>query len=667
MATIGTLFVNIKARTDKLQSGLTKARKKMKRFSRGVGRLLKKVFILGAAFAAVAGGLLFMIKRTAEGIDQTAKMARTLGTSTEALAGLQYAARSSGLEINSFNTSLLKITRRTAEAAKGNKTYAATFAMLGLEASKVDKMRAEDKLFVIADAMSQLQTPGQMMVAAFALGEEQLMQMVPLLREGSDGLRRFMQRMKDLGGTFSMKEALGVEAFNDAMMDLEIVLGSIWKTVTIKVAPILAAAFTSLANFLAESGAMEKIGETIAKGMELAILATAHLIDQIKLLYFDIKILVQELKDFWNGVGGAREKAEGYALWGLMFGHLGIASNFIANWLTGEEDAVKESNNTMEGLIKARDDLANKIALGKPGTAIKTLLDELEKLNDQIAKTAEELDKGAKKPKTWLTSLAKTLDMGTLGIPRTLAKHLSMKTPDWLKDLFPQRDMGADAALMEGYKEAFEELSTPLDAFNEKMMMQNRLFSAMLINGKQRTQLFNTALQSLADSLETSAEAAKQMKAAFASGRIRDWLQLSKVHDLLLAAEAKEAVVVLEEYVKTVQESMKTPLQKLNEEMTKLKDAMAAGIIDYQTMIRMSKHLAEQSDLFIKTDSGATQSVERATGGSISTAIGTFSVAVDWRKKIAQDTLKKASESVVEDKITNTLLRQIVSRGMAFS
>ena len=63
MATIGTLFVNIKARTDALQSGLAKARKRLRKFTGTIKKVMKKVLLLGAAFVAVGGGIFLMIKR----------------------------------------------------------------------------------------------------------------------------------------------------------------------------------------------------------------------------------------------------------------------------------------------------------------------------------------------------------------------------------------------------------------------------------------------------------------------------------------------------------------------------------------------------------------------------------------------------------------------------
>ena len=82
MATIGNLLINIKARTKDMADGLSKARRQLRKFAGRVKATAQSMKKIGSAFAkvgvvatAAAAGIFWMIKRAAESIDATAKMA----------------------------------------------------------------------------------------------------------------------------------------------------------------------------------------------------------------------------------------------------------------------------------------------------------------------------------------------------------------------------------------------------------------------------------------------------------------------------------------------------------------------------------------------------------------------------------------------------------------
>ena len=591
MATIGTLFVNIKARTDALQSGLAKARKRLRKFTGTIKKVMKKVLLLGAAFVAVGGGIFLMIKRTAEAIDQTAKMARTLGTTTEALGGMQYAARSSGVEVSSFNTALMKVTRRTAEAAKGNKTYAATFKMLGLDAKKLDKVSAHEKRFALADAMAALKTPGQQMVAAFQMGEEVLMQMVPLLSEGSSGLKRFMDRYKELGGTFTMGEAMMVERMNDAIMDLGIVFDNLWKTLTIKVAPILTSTFKGIAEFIAQSGAMERIGDSIAKGIETAIIAIAHMIDAMRLMFLEARKGMLEISQ-------TIKKMNEMSPQGIL-GFLGTASVSVRQKVlpTAERKSVGS-----QGRLR---DLSARFPAGTRGGEIGELEEQIKVLRSAIdagdGPTVQKLLKLMEDNINGVTEdllkLERTAEDSSQGILGKIASVLG----------FGGRGRDLSEGFLDNWKEATSLVETSFDKFSQGMRKWSELYEQRMVDASSFTKLLNIEINKLAESLETSEEAFKQFTLAMTEGRFKDAIAAFTAGNKLAKEEA------------------------------------AAAAADFEPAFK-----------------------ERATGGTVQTAIGAFNVAVNSEARIAKETLRKTEEVVTEEKITNTLLRQIVSRGVAF-
>ena len=120
MASIARLAVDLTLNTGKFRKGLTSANKRIQGFATSTANAAKSVVKYGAALAAAAaGGMAFFIKEQFTLIDQTAKLARTINTTTEALTGLQFAASISGVDVGQLNKSLEIMIRRIGEADAG--------------------------------------------------------------------------------------------------------------------------------------------------------------------------------------------------------------------------------------------------------------------------------------------------------------------------------------------------------------------------------------------------------------------------------------------------------------------------------------------------------------------------------------------------------------------
>jgi hypothetical protein len=92
---------------------------------KGVGRqaefLRTGMRTLGVAIAGVAtvGGLAALTDRTISAADAIGKTADKIGVGVEALQGLRFAAKASGVEQQTLDMALQRFTRRAAEAANG--------------------------------------------------------------------------------------------------------------------------------------------------------------------------------------------------------------------------------------------------------------------------------------------------------------------------------------------------------------------------------------------------------------------------------------------------------------------------------------------------------------------------------------------------------------------
>ena len=98
------LNVNLSVITGAMEKGFKKAGGTVKEFVSSVKEMGVKVAELGLAAGLAAGvGLALLVRHQIEEIDTNSKLANELSTTMEGLAGLQLAAKLSGLEAETLN------------------------------------------------------------------------------------------------------------------------------------------------------------------------------------------------------------------------------------------------------------------------------------------------------------------------------------------------------------------------------------------------------------------------------------------------------------------------------------------------------------------------------------------------------------------------------------
>ena len=105
--------ISIKA-VDKTRAGFSSVTK-------GLKSVAGAVFSMKSAIASAVGigGIGLMIQQSLKATDALAKTATRIGTTTEALSKLHFAADLTGVSTDTMNMALQRFTRRTSEAARG--------------------------------------------------------------------------------------------------------------------------------------------------------------------------------------------------------------------------------------------------------------------------------------------------------------------------------------------------------------------------------------------------------------------------------------------------------------------------------------------------------------------------------------------------------------------
>lgn len=222
MALIGSLAVNIVARTDQLKKGLGDARREVKKFDGGLAGSFSKIKAWHGAIAQAAGaaGLGFLIRQQLREIDALGEFSDRLGISTESLASLHHAAELSGVATNTVNMGLQRMVRRVAEAARGTGEAVKALQELGVSAESLVQMAPDRQFGVLADALNRVGNESDKVRLAFKLFDSEGVALLQMTQDGSKGLAEMADEAERLGKTMSRQQVAQVEALNDSITRL---------------------------------------------------------------------------------------------------------------------------------------------------------------------------------------------------------------------------------------------------------------------------------------------------------------------------------------------------------------------------------------------------------------------------------------------------------------
>lgn len=252
----------------KLAGGLVTLTKRLATLSLKIG-----------AVAAVAGAGIFtmMIKSSMSATDNLAKTARKIGTTTEALSKMRYAADLTGVASTTMDMALQRFTRRTAEAAKGTGEAKDALKELGINARQMLKLPLEEQMLELSKAFEEVKNPADRVRLAMKLFDSEGVALVNTLGLGKEALQEMMGEAAALGIVMSTDAANGVEDANDAFSRLGFLFKGIRDQLTGALAPALEELATALkdkiqAGIDAAGGSVEDFARILAVDIMEAVM-----------------------------------------------------------------------------------------------------------------------------------------------------------------------------------------------------------------------------------------------------------------------------------------------------------------------------------------------------------------------------------------------------------
>jgi len=223
--------------------------------ARGIKAVGSAIFSMKTALAGVVGavGLGLLIRQSIQTTDALAKTASKIGTTTEELSKLRYAADLTGVSATTMDMALQRFTRRTAEAAKGTGEAKAALKELGLDAKALVNMPLSERMLALSDAFSEARPEAEKLALAFKLFDSEGAALVNTLALGKDGLNAMFAEAETLGVVMSKLAADNVQKANDALTRLFTLFRGIKDQIVAALAPVIERLSTKILGALKEA------------------------------------------------------------------------------------------------------------------------------------------------------------------------------------------------------------------------------------------------------------------------------------------------------------------------------------------------------------------------------------------------------------------------------
>ena len=254
-------------------TAIDKASKGLGAIRKGLQLIVRPLLNMKTALAGLLGatGFTLLVRQSLLATDALSKTANKIGTTTEALRKLQFAANLSGVETATLNMAMQRFTRRLSEAARGTGEAQGALKELNIDARALQQLPLDEQMLQLSRAFGDVGTESDKVRLAFKLFDSEGVALVNMLKEGENNLRGFFDQAEAVGIVMSGKAAKGVEAANDAFFVLSSIFKGILDQTTAALAPALEYIAESLSSTLVAfgeaQGGFTAVGKTIASNL----------------------------------------------------------------------------------------------------------------------------------------------------------------------------------------------------------------------------------------------------------------------------------------------------------------------------------------------------------------------------------------------------------------
>lgn len=275
MANLGTLTLDLVAKTGNFIQGMDKSERSVKKF---VGSTAKGAKIAAGAItamaAASAAAAVAMVNNYRAVIDANAKLAQSLGTTYTGLANMQRAAELSGVSTSGLEQATKDLTRRLSQAAQGTGPAVQALERLKLTADSLSNMPLDERIATINGRIREfIPAAERAAVAGQLFGEEGSL---AIQRISPETIADAAKQVELFGLNLSDVDAAKVELANDAISTFGLLADGVGTQLTVELAPALQAIADLFMDSAREAGGM---GNAVQESVQTAVKSLAFMTD----------------------------------------------------------------------------------------------------------------------------------------------------------------------------------------------------------------------------------------------------------------------------------------------------------------------------------------------------------------------------------------------------
>ena len=274
---LGTLTLDLVAKTGLFEAGMDKASRKAKTTSADIRKSVNAIGLgIAAGVTAAAGAVVLMVNQQRAAIDVQAKMAQRLNTTTESLAVLSRAVERTGLSFKIIETAGRTLDISLGKALQGDVAQADALGRLKLRAEELAKLPLDQKFVAINKALSEnVAKSERAAVAADLLGSRGAAAIAQLQPEV---IAQAAKEIEIFGLNLSDVDAAKVESANDAFSTFDLLGKGIAQRITVELAPALEFMGNEFLRSAEAAGGLEK---QVISTVDTTIRSIAYAVDVV--------------------------------------------------------------------------------------------------------------------------------------------------------------------------------------------------------------------------------------------------------------------------------------------------------------------------------------------------------------------------------------------------
>ena len=295
-------------------------------------------------------------------MDELSKASARAQLPIEDFTELEYAGRLSDVAMSDLVSTFGRLARSQQAALKDTSAQAAAFKQMGVEVKNADgSLRGSKEIFYdLADAYQKFKGSPEALAAGQQIFGKSFQNLIPLLKDGSQGLRDMAAEANELGLVFDQEAGSNAEAFNDNLTRMKELLSGLAIIAASEVLPKLLDITDAMVDWVKESKNAQRISDAFSVSFDVLSIAIQGASVAWEILKLNIGSSIQAFLGAKDALIGLHEAAVNIATLGLADGSVSSGLNRAGAAVTNTasliksnmDDAYKSVRESMAGIMR---------------------------------------------------------------------------------------------------------------------------------------------------------------------------------------------------------------------------------------------------------------------------------------------------------------------------